>query len=118
MKRGVSEKIKTVAVSSLSTQDRLWLSYRCLALHEICPCSHGESHFELHLKEEEKPFRTTRPPGWEHPQDKQHFRVTSTCCKKCRKCGLPVRMVSHEVHEKTCTLQVDTRILFTFSRTM
>lgn len=106
----IIDKIKAVPVWSLNTKDRLWLSYHYLALHEICPCAHNESHFELHLKEE--PFRIIRRPH------RHYVRVTSTCCKKCKKCGLPVRMISHEVHEKTCTLQVDTRILFAPSRRM
>lgn len=85
-----------VSVGSLPMQDRLRLSYRYLMIHELCICSHDTWHFKNHLK-----------PG----HHRLYIRMTSTCCKRCKKCELPIRMESHEVHEKTCTLQVDTSVL-------
>lgn len=106
---GVNHKEKVVSVRSLPMQDRLWLSYRYLAIHEVCACSHDEKHFECHLKDEL--VRTSRPLDAEHPEERKRFRVTSTCCKTCKKCELPVRMDAHENHEKHCALLVDMGLL-------
>ena len=94
MGSGANSTKDAVSVGSLPMQDKLRLSRLNLGVHEVCACSHNEWHLKHHQEGES---------------------LTSTCCKQCKKCELPIRTEAHEAHEKTCTLQVDTSILKTLS---